>query len=257
MIHQAYLQDLLEEMNRRIRRRMVTRGDVSLDVEDNLGPYDWPQLHEITSDMLKFSVHLPLDPRQHSRWPGGAPSSAVTDGGVVRILNIVVEESRILSSRERCPFLIHVEVAETGLSGNDSRLYATGAPGLGATIGEALAMSANSPSAEKSAYLRYGPEPLPYQIPSELLEPVLPGNIDFKTRPESADTITNHQSAKRSDFIRGGFQSDEAMFYAHNPDEIWASNAYDDLRQNEYEQLHQQLYVEPTSVPYQPLEVQR
>jgi len=36
---------------------MVTRGDVSLDVEDNRGPYDWPQLTEITADLLQFSVH--------------------------------------------------------------------------------------------------------------------------------------------------------------------------------------------------------
>lgn len=59
---QAYLHDALFEMNRRLRRRMVTRGEVSLDVEDNLGPYDWPQIGELTADMLKYSVHFPLTP---------------------------------------------------------------------------------------------------------------------------------------------------------------------------------------------------
>lgn len=58
-----YLQQCLLEINRRLRRRMVTRGDVSLDVEDNRGPNDWPQLSDVTADMLKFSVHLPLEPK--------------------------------------------------------------------------------------------------------------------------------------------------------------------------------------------------
>jgi len=47
-----------------------------------------------------------------------------TKAGVVRVLNIVTPECRLLSSRERCPFLVHLEVAETGLEGNDAKLYA-------------------------------------------------------------------------------------------------------------------------------------
>lgn len=232
---------------------MVTRGDVSLDVEDNRGPYDWPQLQEITSDMLQFSVHLPLDPRQQSRWPGGDRSATVTSGGVVRVLNIVVEESRILSSRERCPFLIHVEVAETGLSGNDSRLYATGAPGLGATIGEALAMTASRTRGHSVANT-FGSEPASYQIPSELLEPSVPGlSSSIGTTTE---TENNQALPTSSDFVRGGYQSNETMFYSYSPDEILASNAYDDFRQNEYEQLHQQMYVEQ-SIVQQPPSVMR
>jgi hypothetical protein len=60
---QAYLQESLREMNRRLRRRMITRGDVSLDVEDKLGPDDWPLLSDIATDFLRHSVHLPLDPK--------------------------------------------------------------------------------------------------------------------------------------------------------------------------------------------------
>ena len=44
----------------------------------------------------------------------------------MRVLNIVSCESRILASRERCPFLVQLEVAETGLEGSDARLYAGG-----------------------------------------------------------------------------------------------------------------------------------
>jgi hypothetical protein len=64
VIHRnAYLYENLKESNRRIRRRMVTRGDVSLDVEDHRGPDDWPQITDITTEMLRYSVHLPLDPK--------------------------------------------------------------------------------------------------------------------------------------------------------------------------------------------------
>jgi hypothetical protein len=59
----AFLYENLRESNRRIRRRMVTRGDVSLDVEDHRGPDDWPQIADITTEMLRYSVHLPLDPK--------------------------------------------------------------------------------------------------------------------------------------------------------------------------------------------------
>ena len=55
-------------------------------------------------------------------------------GGVVQVLNIVVPEARLLSSRERCPFLVRLEVADTGLEGSDARLYAAGAPRLGVTV---------------------------------------------------------------------------------------------------------------------------
>lgn len=42
---------------------MVTRGDVSLDVEDNLKPDDWPTISDISTDLIRYSVHLPLDPK--------------------------------------------------------------------------------------------------------------------------------------------------------------------------------------------------
>ena len=237
---------MLEEMNRRIRRRMVTRGDVSLDVEDNRGPYDWPQLSEITADLLQYSVHLPLDPRQNTRWPGGDPSKGLTNGGVVRVLNIIVDESRILSSRERCPFLVHVEVAETGFSGTDSRLYATGAAGLGATVGEALAMTVNR-MGEKTVV------GASYDIPCELLDlsPVQGiQDISKKVVAQKAEQVFDQSNLTVTDFIRGGYQGDEHVFYTNNPDGIWGSNPWEDVRQSEYEQLHQQMYAEQQQQQY-------
>lgn len=42
---------------------MITRGDVSLDVEDSRGPDDWPQPTDVSTGFLQYSVHLPLDPK--------------------------------------------------------------------------------------------------------------------------------------------------------------------------------------------------
>ncbi|KAL3914992.1 MAG: hypothetical protein SGILL_005855 [Bacillariaceae sp.] len=241
----SHLNDSLREMNRRVRRRMVTRGDVSLDVEDHRGPDDWPQIVDMTVDMLRYSVHLPVDPKQNKRWPGGAPTSDVTSGGAVRVLNIVTDECRVLASRERCPFLIHLEVAETGLRGSDSRLYASGAPDIGTTIEEALSLSAQAASAAASsdacqgATKGYGN----YHIPNELF-----------TNPMSHEGVTHDSTlvdtpsqpttpASQLDMPRGGSQADEAFYY-QNPDEMFASNAYDNVREDEYQQLHDQMHSE-------------
>ena len=59
---QRVLEESLEELNRRLRRRMATEGNVSLDVEDHLGPYDWPSIADISLESLKYSVHLPVEP---------------------------------------------------------------------------------------------------------------------------------------------------------------------------------------------------
>jgi hypothetical protein len=232
---------------------MVTRGDVSLDVEDNRGPDDWPYISDISTDMLRYSVHLPLDPRQKSRWPGGEETSDITDGGVVRILNVVVEECRTLSSRERCPYLVHVEVAETGLTGTDSRLYASGAPGLGTTVKEALSLSASATSGAVAgdrhpAVQGYAP----YQIPSELLETSpAPHKSCPTTQTQDVDLESTDRPTNSTGFVRGGWRNDETMYYS--PD----AHGYDEVRQNEFEQLHQQMHDEqgvmaqPPPVPHQ------
>jgi len=239
----AYLQDSIKEMNRRIRRRMITDGDVSLDVEDHCCPDDRPLISDITSDMLMHSVHLPIYPKQNSRWPGGVPTEYIMNKAAVKVLNIVAEESRILASRERCPYLVRVEVADTNLRGNDSRLYASCAPGLGATIKEALSMSAtamnNAATTETDKYeQRFGN----YHIPSELLIP----NARKSNKHHSVTVIETEKELitepLSKEMQRGGWQAHETSFYSHNSEDIFATNPYDAVRENEYQQLHQQMY---------------
>ena len=184
----------------------------------------------------------------------------VDDGGVVRVLNIVVEESRILASRERCPFLVRVEVAETGLQGNDGRLYAAGVSGLGATVEEALAMSAceaNSGSSDNGRADQQGYAP--YKIPSELLHVPTTNPIRRRTGPSTDNpakvaapvslqspsyptTNPATRTRKESTFARGGYQADE--YYPQNPD-LSHSEPWEDVRQHDYRELHQELYNEP------------
>lgn len=158
----------------------------------------------------------------------------------MRVLNIVVEECRTLASRERCPFLIHLEVAETGLNGNDSRLFAAGAQGLGATVKEALSLSAaaasTSPAKNSNAH-GYGHAS--YQIPPELLEP-----HPTKHDHEEWNDEERGEHIQDSDYVRGGWQSNETTYYSSHtdPDDILNFIPYDEVRQNQYEQLHHQMY---------------
>lgn len=43
----------------------------------------------------------------------------------MRVLNLIPSEARLLASRDRCPFLVHCEIVDTGISTNDARLYAS------------------------------------------------------------------------------------------------------------------------------------
>ena len=145
-----------------------------------------------------------------------------------------------MASRERCPFLIRVEVADTNLRGNDSRLYASGALGIGATIEEALAMS----SACKSTVATNEANPQDHvfgncRIPPELLAP-----ISCKPKKSRSVEVANESvaDAQSKEMPRGGWQANETMFYSHNPEDVFSTNPYDRVRENEYHQLHQQMY---------------
>ena len=46
----------------------MSRGEISLDMEDSLGPYDWPEMKDLTLDMLKHSVHFPLIPNVRTKF---------------------------------------------------------------------------------------------------------------------------------------------------------------------------------------------
>jgi phosphatidylinositol 4-kinase A len=200
---------------------MVTRGDISLDVDDNLEPHDWPHISDVSVDMLKYSVHLPLEPKKLV-WPGGEYQESDTlhmaadrsRAGVMRVLNVITSECRILSSRERCPYLVHVEVAETGMEGNDARLYASGAHDLGTTIGETLGMQPNGKeNFEGTAGGFVFGKALPmYKIPSELLihNDILHECESKQQNPQLK--LQTHDRLQRQDLSfpeRGGWQSHE------------------------------------------------
>lgn len=194
--------------------------------------------------------------QQHNRWSGGDQTSDISDGGVVRVLNIVVEECRTLSSRERCPFLVHVEVAETGLSGKDSRLYAAGASSLGATVGEALSMSASETNTPAASFSEQGCAP--YQIPSELLastpsmsQKMFPAEESQELSPTWAPQKEKEGSRanQTKEFVRGGWQDDESTFHSHYPENVFVSNPYDTVRHHEYEELHEQMHYDQGAMP--------
>eukprot|EP00547_Thalassionema_nitzschioides_P007679 CAMPEP_0194218386 /NCGR_PEP_ID=MMETSP0156-20130528/23648_1 /TAXON_ID=33649 /ORGANISM="Thalassionema nitzschioides, Strain L26-B" /LENGTH=1017 /DNA_ID=CAMNT_0038947713 /DNA_START=27 /DNA_END=3080 /DNA_ORIENTATION=- len=255
---QQSLIDSMEEMNRRLRRRMVTKGDVSLDVEDNSGPDEWPHISDVSADVIKYSVHFPLEPKRVT-WPGGEFHKNIGLGsaaersktGVMRVLNIVSSECRVLDSRERCPYLVHLEVAETGMEGNDARLYTSGVQGIGTTIGESLSMPTVGERHEfKDEEVQAFGEAFPrYKIPSELLVSPISSFSSKGTAHEAENEGTKYNKKRQHDKAtkfpsRGGWQSDELY-----PEEGFG-NPYEMVRQTEYEQLHQQLFPpQPQQMP--------
>lgn len=173
-----------------------------------------------------------------------------TDAGTVRVLNIVTSESRILASRERCPYLVHLEVADTGLEGSDARLYAPGSYGVGTTVEESLGMNPSASSAAAASTENHHREPA-YRIPSELLDNHLLDELLLKKRSKlqgDSDEDDNdnesespEKSASEVRSPRGGWQSDEGMYYPPESSDYMYSNPYDMARQHEYEQLHQEM----------------
>ena len=270
----AQLREGLKEMNRRIRRRMVTKGEMSLDAEDNFGPDDWPRVEDLKTDMLQHSVHFPLIP-QTGTWPTGedqyVPSQENFD--VVRILNIVVPESRVLASRERCPFLVQLEVADTGLEGHDARLYTSGASNVGSTVEEALSMSSMALHAERqpqqqqmwSSASEQPRRPAGYTIPQELLTsahaPWQPANSGLRGGSILDESYYNPYDHHHDQYPR----YNQDYEYQHNPQHgpyqhypnpyheqivYHDENApygfpgpHDDIRQREVQELHLQLRV--------------
>lgn len=244
-------------MNRRLRRRMVTRGNVSLDVEDNREPDDWPHISDVSVDMLKYSVHFPLEPKKLT-WPGGENrnerigiAADRSRAGVMRVLNVVTPECRILSSRERCPYLVHLEVAETGMEGNDARLYASGARDLGTTIGESLAMPSTDSKRDvddEESYI-YGHAFPMYKIPSELMiKTIAYRHSEDAVRAAKAvndefGPLGNLQESDLKFPSRGGSQSN-GYYSGYPATQNFDPNPYEMMRQQQYEELHQQLITD-------------
>ena len=234
----AYLKESLYDLNRRVRRRMYTKGEVSLDVEDNREAFDWPTTEDINLDMLKHSVHCPLDPKSVI-WPGpddydSFNPSTPNQCGVVRVLNVVAEDARIMASRERCPFLVHLEVADTGLEGNDARLYASGVDDVSVTLEETMGMNGISDNGAMKALRGNDNGFTPYQIPSELL--------------------SSGPAQSRISLPRGGWQDDGNNYYSSNPGlgGHGVPSPYEMMRQEEIEQLHHAMHDEDNFSPPPP-----
>jgi len=56
------LREYICDLNRKLRRRMVSKGAVTLDAEDEFGPHEWPKVSDVSRDLLSYSVHFPLEP---------------------------------------------------------------------------------------------------------------------------------------------------------------------------------------------------
>jgi Phosphatidylinositol kinase and protein kinases of the PI-3 kinase family len=261
----SYLMDRLEELNRRLRRRMITKGNVSLDVEDNRGPHDWPTLGDLSPDCMKYSIHFPLEPTA-TIWPGGGrmdPSDwrdharspllkLKTEQGVMRVLNIVSSKSRVLASRERCPYLVHCEVLETGLEGRDARLYASSSGDLGVTLQEALGMAGRKQKrGVEGDYMRSFTS---YKLPPELTSSdVLIPSIDLSTFTIQDDEKMFHNAKL---FPRGGDQQGSGYYYNHDSiidESIHSRTPYDLVLEERLQQLHNHMQTNHQRPQYGPL----
>ena len=61
------LQNRLEEINRRVRRKMYFKGNHPLEKEDYLeegqsDDYYFPSIDDISQDMIRYSIQLPIEP---------------------------------------------------------------------------------------------------------------------------------------------------------------------------------------------------
>jgi hypothetical protein len=75
-----------------------------------------------------------------------------------------------------------------------------------------------------------------YHIPSELLA------SDTGSHDVSIAVATEQQGNTTNAVMpRGGWQADDAMFYANNPDDVFHASPYDTVREDQYQQLHQEI----------------
>ena len=255
-----YLVERLEELNRRLRRRMITKGNVSLDVEDNRGPNDWPTHSDLSPESMKYSIHFPLEPTA-TVWPGGQSDTAdskvhsqspllklKTEHGVMRVLNIVSGKGRVLASRERCPYLVHCEVLETGLEGRDARLYAVGSEDAGVTLQEALGVARSKK--EGKPYRNTRASFASYRIPSELS----PSDSTPVLEDELMQILgkTERAPSDASLLARGGDQSGYYNDNTASDGSGYSMSPYDLVRQEQLQQLHEHFQTQQQHPHYGP-----
>jgi len=110
-----FLQSKLHSLNYILSRRMHSHGELTLE---NPTPWELPAEPVSVSAALLHSVplHLPTTTTSDSAAPAPAP-------GVYKILRVLPEHARMLSSREKAPFLLMAEVAEVDWDENDPRTW--------------------------------------------------------------------------------------------------------------------------------------
>ena len=162
------------------------------------------------------------------------------------MVNIVSPKCRLLASRERCPFLVHCEVIETGLEGSDARLYANGVDKMGATVQEILGAASEK---KKKGGGRDKSKSFPsYHIPSEISS--MGDSIrKHEDHESSINVITDHDTVK----LRGGDQEE----YPHNnmPNSGYQSSTpYDVVQEEKLQQLHEHFQSNQQHPHYGPRE---
>lgn len=260
MHRRTHLQSRLAELNQRLCRRMATRGRISIDVEsiEEGGQMftHWSE-NNVREDMIHHSVHFPMEP-QSVRWPGGN-DAANSDfehpskrNGVVRTLRVLPEMCRVLDSRERCPFLVRMEVVETGLEANDARLYAADVqPGVGLTIEETLGSTRPHGNSilKDSAAINGGFASC--EIPPELMrEHTGRKAADNASATSQADESANiaHTSNDKAVLSRGGYQGSNDNSY--EPPEMHGT--FDMVQEQYYDQVHHDMHHQRDHMYYPP-----
>ena len=258
----SHLQERLRELNARLCRRMATRGRISVDVDLEYDPngelrhhppypyqphvvhHQWTE-DNVREDMIQHSVHFPMEP-ECVRWPGGldddCQGSVSSDferpqqrNGVVRALRVLPDQCRVLDSRERCPFLVRMEVAETGLEANDARLYTTDVSGVGLTVEETLGAVRQHKKSPNSGVYEGGFTTC--EIPPELMrKQAYQASIHKGLSPLTEDSCSHVEARQEKAVPRGGYQGPE-----YNPPSYGDYNTYEMVRDHHYEQLHQEI----------------
>ena len=246
----SYMQERLRDINRRVRRRMYTKGRRALDEEDGLGPDDFPQVSDMHPTMIAHSVHLPLVPKIVC-WQDGqchpekfdVDISSLQESNpnetrtVVRVLNIVTSECRLLASRDRCPFLVLLEVADTNMEGDDARLYGNG-ESKGLTLSESIGLGLGHDTFQRSHFgIKFSPFTVPRDLLSHNFEKIFSMSQTFESTNNNIPVLNEIVSPAHDNIfvMRGGWQDDGFYFQGngYNPE-------YDFIYQNQYSVHHQQ-----------------
>jgi len=263
------LQQGLQTINRRLYRRMTTQGQVTMDMpDDEITNSHSPPPPSLALDDLQHAVHLCMTP--HTPWPGDSSQ------GVSKVLQIYTANARLLSSRERCPFLIHVEVLGTNVNGSDPSLYPsskTVEEGMdairrrdeiktsvvrgGSTTQEVTPVAFVQRQATSPAFVRQRVDTPPAFVTTRQEVETTRHQQELRQPPPEASIQPQQEESSSTESAqapRGGSQDYLPPPNYYEPhDDPYYYDPYADFRQMEFESLHQDLYHNrpPTPAPLQ------